>query len=321
MVQQFKMQLNTPPEINRDLQVELTADATGKKVTTQPFLDGTVKANNVDAGTYRVVIRHPNLPSPVYDNRIRVFPDRPTFVPIQIPTDIFSNTPIAQTTEADLGPTRDKLAAAATDADNQGKKKGGQPIYADDWNALSGVIGDVARTTSDLTQRVAPLGHAHPELVAKLNEIQDNLNRFFDVFGKTVVQLERQIQQLALQQRIDAAFAQIVPSNGADTTRLKGIQSDLQTAVAALGDVRDGTPYAYTSQLKRVGAQITSALSDAVPDTPAVRNNADVQAATKTAFSMSSQAPALTYDAELAFHQKVDRDGGAPAASIALGKR
>jgi hypothetical protein len=291
-------------------------------VQVQPFLDGTVKASNLDPGAYRVTVRHPNLSAPVYDNRIRVLGDRPTFVPITIPTDIFSNVPIRQTTAADLGPVRDHLATAADDADRQARKQGGQPIYADDWNAMAGIIGDVARTTSDLTQRVAPLGHQHPELVDKIQEIQDNLNRFFDVFGKTVVQLQRQIQALALQRRVDDAIDNI-PSGagGVDPNKLQQARAAMQQAIGGLQGASDDTPYAYTSQLKRVGEQIAQTMTDVVPDQPAVKNNSAVAAATRAGFALSSGLPAHTFDAELALHQKVDRESGTSSATLALGKR
>jgi hypothetical protein len=320
-MQSVKLQLSTPPEINNDITVELTHEGTGKVTQIHPFLDGTVKASNLAAGAYRLKVTHPNIPTTLWDDRIRIFPDRQTFIPIRIPDNLFKDTPIQDTAIVDLGPVRDKLGHSADSADDQAKKKGGQPIYADDWNTLSEIVGDVARTTSELTNRVAPNGHHHPELVDKIQEIQGNLDRLLQVFGQTLVQLERQIQSLAMQRRVDAALDQIPTNNDpAAIARVKAARDDLSKAVGDLDNYATDTPYAYTSQVRRVGERITQKLNDVLPtDHPELRSQPDVQAASNAAFAASSSLPAYTYDAELAIHQKIHRQAGKPGAAVALG--
>src|SRR4051812_8164820 len=119
-MQNLRLQLNTPPDINRDMQVTLVHEATGQVIKASPFLDGTLNLTNIPTGAYRVTLNHANLSSAVFDSRIRVFGDRPTFVPIRIPTDIFTDTPIRQPTEMDLAPPRTQLASSAAAAEAQG---------------------------------------------------------------------------------------------------------------------------------------------------------------------------------------------------------
>jgi hypothetical protein len=307
-----KLQLNTQPELNRDMSVTLVNEATGKETSATPFLDGSVRVSNVDPGAYRVKVRHPNVNFDIADQRIRVFPDRPTIVPITIPPDLFQDTPIKTTQEADLRPVRDKLSTAADSADRQAKKRGGQPIYADDWNDLAGTTGDLARTALDMTQRVSPLGHAHPELVAKLDEIQGNLNRFLDVFGKSLAELQREIQTIALQKRVDDALNNIpnVPQQKRD---------EMNAIVQDVADATDDNPYVYTSRVKQAGDKITAKLYDLTQD-PAVRAKPEVDALAKTGGAMSSSLPVSTYDAEINHAKRIDKSTDKSSISVVLKK-
>jgi len=321
-MQAVKFQLSTPAAINRDIRVEVTNEASGQKTEVTPFLDGTVKVNNLAPGPYRVTVTHPNIPAFLYDDRIRVFPDRPTFVPIRIPTDLFSDAPIRDTPLADLKPARDALTSVADRADRQAKKKGGQPIFADDWNDISDALGDLSRATVDLSQRVSPDGHDHPELADKIAEVQSNLLKFFDLFGKTVVELQRQLQQLALQRRVDDALAAVPVATPADSTRVSAAREAMTKAVTDLQDLQGETSYAYTSQVRRTGERLAETIDTLIPpDKPELRNDPAISAAANVAFALSSQTPATNYSAELALHQRVDAQSGKSSITLALGSR
>lgn len=297
------MQLNTPVEVNRDMRVTMVHEATGQQFLATPFLDGTVKVNNVPSGAYRLKVNHANLTSAVFDNRVRVFDDRPTFIPIKIPPDLFKDTPIRETVEMDLGPVRSQLDTSAGTAERQTKKKGGQPIFADDWNELAGVVGDVARATKDLTQRVAPGGHKHPELVDKMQEIQDNLNRFLDVFGRSLAELQRQIQRLALDQHVNTALDAIGPVD-VDTRRR------FSQVIDSLDNVQSDTPFVYTSAARRAGEQLATLLDQTVNQVnPAARDKTEVTAAAKVVNALGALPAAHNYTAEVQNQAKVEAQG------------
>ena len=312
-MQTLKLQLNTQPEITRELKVTLINEATAKEVTASPFLDGSINVRNLEAGAWRLKVNHPNLNFDVLDRRIQVLRDRPTFVPLQIPLDIFSTTPVRDVPDADLEPVRAKLADAIETAERQAKKKGGQPIYADDWNELSNVVSDIGSATVDLTKRIAPLGHDHPELVEKLDEIQANMNRFLDVFGKSIAMLQRQIQQIALERRIDDAIDNLpnIPDN---------VRVGMLDVVRGLDEVKDSDPYVYTKNLKRVGEQLTDKLEQLVPvDQPQVA--AQVAAALEHTKAIARAAPSYSFDAEVQAQSKVDRVGGKSLFGAAIRAR
>lgn len=311
-MQNLKLQLSTSPDVNRDMKVTLVHEATGQEFKTTPFLDGTVNMTNIPAGAYRLLVNHSNIAAAVYDNRIRVFGDRPTFVPIKIPPDIFTDRPIRETTEMDLQPPRTILASAADAAEAQARKKGGQPIFADDWNALAHIVADVARAASDLSQRVAPLGHPHQELVEKLQEIQANLARFLDVFGKSLAELQRQIQQLALYQRVNTALDRI-------PNLTPGQREDITKEIDTLDDVRKDAPYAYSSAIRRVAERLGQKLDATIPvDRPEIRNDTAVKDAVGVVAAMGSTTPVYTYEGELANHDKVDRQTAKASMKLAV---
>jgi hypothetical protein len=67
-------------------------------------------------------------------------------------------------------------------------------------------VEEIARSTGDLSRLVAPQGHDHPELVAKMDEIQANLRKFYEVFGQSMATIQRQLQQLALERHTEDAL-------------------------------------------------------------------------------------------------------------------
>lgn len=296
----MQMQLNTPLEITRDLQVEVIDQITNRTVQTTPNLDGTINVRNLTAGQYRVRVQHPNLTFPVLDQPVRVFPTRPTFVPIKIDLDIFENTPVRDIAEADLGPVQASLSQAVDDAGRQNTKQGGEPIYADDWNALADVVGDVADATLDLTRRVSATGHDHVELIEKMDEIQRNLQRFLDVFGRSMAQVQRQLQALALEQRTNRALDRIPDLTAARRGEVLGL-------VRGLDDVRTDNPYTYMARSKRVGENLEVAMAELLVDTdPEVGNDADVVELLTTVRGMSATKPASSYEEEVSQHLKLD---------------
>ena len=311
----LKIQFNTPVEVTRDLKLTFIHEATGRETTAAPFLDGSLSLRNLDPGAYRLKAVHPNITLPVFDKRIRVWRDRPTFVPIKIPSDIFSNNPIRDTPLADLNPARAKLQTSLDTAEAQTRKKGGQPIYADDWNELSGAVADVAQSTLDLSRLVSPVGHDHPEIEEKLAEIHTNLQRFLDVFGKSLVQLQRQIQILALQRRVDEALDQV--PGVTDETR-----KQFQQEVSKLEEAGQDNPYVFTTRMRRVGEILVRKVEDILPaDDPEVGNRKELRVLSSTAAAMGSSLPVNSYDDELLHHSKTDRKAGVSGFSSAMSKR
>jgi hypothetical protein len=258
----LNLQLNTKSAYNRDMMVELTNQATGEMKTVKPYLDGTVVARNIDPGQWRAVVKHPNLLWPVYDRPIRVFPDRPTFVPVTIPDNIFENTPIEDTPDADVGPVQNRLEDAAAAADAQANKLAGQPIYADDWNTMAGTISDLAQSNADLSRLVSPLGHDHPEIAIKIDEVQTNLQRFYDLFGRSLAQLQRQVQQLALQRKVEAAVGK-----AGDITPAQ--QGAIDSAIGEIADAWSSQPAIYSAKKKRVGQQLSQTLAAIIAESEA----------------------------------------------------
>lgn len=309
-----KIQVAGDAKYTKDMTVELTHQISGKKYQKAPYRDGTATFNDVESGRYRVQVRHKNMPYEVYDDDAVVYEDRQTFVPIKLPKDIFENAPIADTPEADLGPIQEKLDEAQLATDAQAKKIAGQPIYAADWNVLANVVGQVAHSTKDLTDLVSPVGHDHPELVAKFEEVQRNMQRMYDAFGQVLAELQRQIQQMALQSIIDDAVDKMPNATPEE-------KQTLDDAVKDLTESWNDKPSIYGSKKRRAGQKIEQQIVKMLEkESSEVAHDPEVEELMKSANEMSKEAPAETYEKELIQQNKQNQKSKSGTFHSALKK-
>ncbi|GAA2152636.1 hypothetical protein GCM10009826_11140 [Humibacillus xanthopallidus] len=199
----FDIRLEGYAPANRDAVVELVNQATGQQVTRKPFLDGSLLVRDLDPGSWEMTVRHPNLINAIDRRVIRLFPQPlPTRVPVIVPPDLFRDTPIRDIPDADLAPVQQTAAAAAANVAPLAGKAPGEVIRAEDWNVLAAAVADLARTIGELTQIVSPRGHDHPEIAEKIDEVQGNIRRFTDSFGRSLLELRREIESQNLRAKI-----------------------------------------------------------------------------------------------------------------------
>ncbi len=180
---------------NRDAVVTLVQEATGSVVERKPFLDGSLLVRDLDPGFYELVVRHPNLIQPIEQRRIRIFPQpAPTSIFVPVPADLFRDTPIRDIPDADLRPVQQIAATTRSVLGPIGSKGSGEAIRAADWNALVGAVSDLASAVLELTNLVSPKGHDHPEIAEKIGEVQENVRRFGEAFGRSLLELRREIE-------------------------------------------------------------------------------------------------------------------------------
>jgi hypothetical protein len=297
----LKMQLNTPAAYTKDMLVTLTNQVSGETRQVKPYLDGSVVVPSITAGQWRVQVKHPNLVFDVFDRNIQVLKDRPTFAPITIPTNIFENVPIRETPEADLGPVQQRLDEITGTAEGLANKLAGQPIYADDWNQLATTIADVSRSTRELTNLVSPVGHDHPEIVEKIEEIQGNIQRFFDAFGAAIAQLQRQMQQLALQRKVESALEK-VPDVAPE------IRKQMEDSARELADAWLENPSIYSARKRRAAQKIQGQLAAILVEAdPAVQDDPDIKDLTDFTDALVTEPAVLSYEQEVAQQQRANK--------------
>lgn len=191
------------PAANRDAMVSLTNQATGVTIQRKPFLDGQLLLRDLDPGPYQMRVTHPNLVSPIDERIVRLFPQPfPTRIPVPIKPALFLDTPIVDIPDADLAPVQQTAASVATAMGPISGKTPGEAIKSDDWNTMALAVADLAKAVAELTQLVSPIGHNHPEIETKIGEVQGNIRRFSDSFGKSLVSLRRDIENQNLRRNI-----------------------------------------------------------------------------------------------------------------------
>jgi hypothetical protein len=251
----FKFQLQGFTPANRDATVVIVEEKTGKTLERKPFLDGSLLLRKLDPGFYQIKVTHPNLINPIWQNRIRLFPQPlPTNVTIPVPEDIFTDTPIRDIPDADLGPIQQSVASVRDQVAPIGNKIAGEVIKSSDWNILVGAVSDLAGTVLELTNLVSPKGHDHPEIAEKIAEVQKNLLKFSEAYGQALLQLQREIETSNMRRKLDDLFnlGKVSPSKREDAL---GKLDDLNANRQASASV-------FTKKLSALGGQVLSQVTE-----------------------------------------------------------
>jgi hypothetical protein len=290
--------------VNRDLKVELRDPASQQVVReARPFLDGTVRLPNVDPGAYEVHVVHPNLLLPVLTRPIRVLPTGDTNVTVMIDPSKFRNTPIEDIPEANLGPVADLARSVDETMAPLGVKVPGEAIRSGDWNALAGGVRDLSNATGELTRLVSPVGHDHPELAAKINEMSSNFQSLIETMSQALAELQRQIQALRLRRQVeDALDATGATDKKPDFTRLI---DDLEGKITA-------SPNAYSRAMRNAAVEISTRLDTVLEAKPEAANSAPVTEIAKSIDLLKDQRT-TSYASEISFNRRVDRSIGGGA--------
>ncbi len=236
---------------NRDAQVRLRNESTGEEITRKPFLDGSLVVRDIDPGQWQVEVIHPNLIEPLFQDRVRVIPQpRPVYVPVPIPSARFEDNPIRDIPDADLTPVQQTATAVRAAVAPIAGKAAGEVIRADDWNQLVAAVSDLAGSVLELTRLVSPRGHDHPEIAAKIDEVQGNIRRFVESFGRSLLELRRDIENQSVR-RATTDMLDLAGVAGPARDRVLTRMDDLELSLQA-------TPMEFTRKMAATGAALAS---------------------------------------------------------------
>jgi hypothetical protein len=295
----FNIQLQGFPPANREAKVELVNEATGERVERSPFLDGSLLVRDLDPGIWNLTVAHPNLVSPIVSRKVRLFPQIiPTLVPIPILPDLFRDTPIRDIPDVNLGPVQQTATTVRTQLQPLGAKASGEVIRAADWNALVAAVSDLAGAVLELTNLVSPRGHDHPEIAEKIDEVQGNIRRFSESFGRSLLELRREIETENLRKNL----GEVLDLGGATEDmreRLFERARELEFSAQAETPVFTGKTAALGAVLLNdinTLAQSRGAEADAFLANPAVKELSDIAGQfSRTGTQTKAEAELLTY--------------------------
>jgi hypothetical protein len=251
----FDIRLQGFPAANRDTEVTLVNQLTGVALKRKPFLDGQLLIRDLEPGPYEITVNHANLIQPIDKRVVRLFPQiAPTRVPVIVRPDLFRDTPIRDIPDADLSPVQQAAATVRASVQPLAGKAPGEVIRAGDWNVLAGAVGDLAAAVLELVQLVSPRGHDHPEIAEKIAEVQGNLRRFAESFGKSLVELRRDVENQNLRRKVET----VLDKAGAEQAvrdRIIGRVVDLEAGL------QQSTPV-FTAKLATTGLNLQRELAD-----------------------------------------------------------
>jgi hypothetical protein len=293
----LNLQLTGFPAANRDAEITLHNAATGQTITRNPFLDGTLVARDLDAGLWDVKVTHPNLANPIYTGKVRLFPQPvPTRVPIPIPPTIFTDTPIRDIPDANLGPVQQAVTAARDSLGPIGAKAPGEVIRAADWNTLVGVVADLASNVLELTNLLSPRGHDHPEIAEKIAEVQENIRNFTEAFGRSLLEWRRELETESIRT--------IVTSVLDEAQAPQATRDELLGRVTRLTESVQADPTIFTGQLVNASNRALAVVNDFIAAKPELANSANVQALQSVAQVYSNAGTATKADTELKIYNR-----------------
>jgi hypothetical protein len=309
----FDFQLTGFPAANRDAEITLVNEGTGQKITRNPFLDGSLVVRDLDPGLWSVKVTHPNVVSPIFQSKVRLFPQViPTRVPIPIPDFVFKDTPIRDIPDANLGPVQQAVTAARDSLNPIQGKAPGEVIRAADWNTLVAVVRDLAANVLELTNLTSPRGHDHPEIAEKIAEVQENIRNFSESFGKSLLEFRRELEAEHLGQVLTGVLdqAQAPPE----------LRADVLGRVARLKESFQADSVVFTTQLTNTGNRVLSAVGDLVAQRPELGENAEVQRALQLAGQYATSGPARNAETELKIYNRTNIGAGGKLGAI-LGRQ
>ena len=239
----------------RDTIVKFTHEATGTSFERKAFLDGSLQIRGLDPGFYEIEVWHPNLTFPIERRRVRIFGQMgSTKVDIPIPKDLFTNSPIRDIPDVDLGPVQKSAQDVQTRLEPIAFKEAGEAILAADWRLLVGGVQDLAKAVLELTNLVSPKGHDHPEIAEKIAEVQENLRKFAEAFGKSLLELQREIET----ENLHNTAKDVLEAGGASDALRESILGRIQN----LKESTQINTAAFTQQLSNVAAAILNGLNE-----------------------------------------------------------
>ncbi len=312
----FNIQLQGFTAANRDATVTLTEEATGATTERKPFLDGSLLVRDLNPGFYQMTVSHPNLTLPIDTRRIRLFPQiPPTMVTVPIPANLFQDTPIQDVPDKDLSPVRQLASAAADAVAPIAGKLAGEAIRAADWNVLVGAVSDLANAMVQLTQLVSPIGHDHPEIATKIDEVQGNLRRFAEAYGKSLVELRREIETESLRKTV----TDVLDVGGADAAT----RTNILTRIADLSSTVQSDTTQFTQKTATLGNLLLNSINQIAVSQGAnadtFLNNDKVKAAQAMARSYADAGVLTRPEAELVTYQATTTAVGGRKLGTILG--
>ncbi|MBU1054943.1 MAG: hypothetical protein KKC46_14110 [Proteobacteria bacterium] len=302
---------------NRDAVFELVEESTGTKLERKPFRDGSLTIRDLNPGFYQLKVKHPNLINPIDQRRIRLYPQKqPTVVHVPIPEDLFKDSPIRDIPDADLTPVQQAATEAAEKVAPLSPKAPGEVIKSNDWNVLVDAVSDLSKAVLELTNLISPRGHDHPEIAEKIGEVQGNLMRFSEAYGKSLLELQREIEIANLKRNVEETL------DAADATN--AIRESVLARVKDMEDIAQANTIHFTQKLASTGSFLLTKINEMAvakgDHADTFINNKSVQKAMQLANLYAETGPVVSADQEINTYRKSSTATGGLKFNSAVGK-
>ena len=166
-------------------------------------------------------------------------------------------------------------------------------------------MADLARAVLDLAQLVSPRGHDHPEIAEKIDEVQDNLRRFAEAQGRSLLELRREIEA----QRLRRTLVDVVDRFQAS----QAVRDELIDRLSDLEASRQADTLTYTRKLASLAGHtltVMDQLGEQQEDEAAFLQDEKVQALTGLASQLAEAGAQYKTENELQLYRSGTAKGG-----------
>ncbi|HET8774603.1 MAG TPA: hypothetical protein VFP80_12445 [Thermoanaerobaculia bacterium] len=287
--------------VNTDLKAQLRDTVTGAVLEERPlFRDGTARFPKVRPGQYDLHVVHPNMPlRPVVSRPIRMLPVGPTKISILIDPKDFQNTALEDVPDVDLTPLAKTMDDVELAAQGLGNKKGGEAILASDWNAMASSVALLAKSVSELTRLVTPVGHNHPEYEKKINEMSSNFDKLVGTLSASMAEIQRQLQI----RRLEEVTTKLLDEANVPLTNRKVVEERFDR----LREKVTESPRDFSELMRNQSADIERAVKDMVGTAGDDKTKNDFN----LTFENAARFAPKDHAAEIEFNNRTNRALGA----------
>ena len=163
-----------------------------------------------------------------------------------------------------------------------------------------------------MTALVAPKGHDHPEIAEKIAEVQENLRRFADAYGRSLLELRREIETENLRKQVTDVLDR-GNADAATRTRVFERVNDLEKTVQS--DTMN-----FTRKLSGAGSMLLNVVNELAvaqgADADTFLNEASVKKLTGVAQQYADAGAQTRAEGELLTYQKSTSVGGAKLGAL-----
>ncbi len=138
--------------------------------------------------------------------------------------------------------------------------------------------------------------------------MQNNIRSFSEAFGKSLLELRRELEAEHLRQRLTGVLDEIAAP--------QVMRDELLGRVTRLTDSLQADPTVFTAQLANTGSRVLSSVAELTAAQPELQDSANVKVLQQIAQQYVASGTATSADAELKMYNRTGTSSGSKISTV-----